>query len=117
LALIRVLDKYSSEVLLISDRENGPQDDYENRKRQPGRGHERVKEENIHDHRPKYNERQRNKSVYQQQQPTDDLNAKNNYPIVRRKDRAEVLACHTGGRGHRNEVKKSVRPENKEDQT
>jgi hypothetical protein len=66
LALVRVLGKYSRQVLLISDRENRPQDDYENRKRQPGWGHERVKEENIHDHRPKYNERQRHEAIDQQ---------------------------------------------------
>jgi hypothetical protein len=45
------------------------------------------------------------------------LNPKNNDPVVGRKDRAEVLACHTWGGRHRNEVKKSIQAKNQEDQT
>src|ERR1700682_3492012 len=116
LLLHRALNNDSGEVLLVSDRQNRPKDDHDNRQGKPGWRHESVEEKDVHDHGSKKHERQRNKAVHQEQQSSDDLNAENDHPVVGGEERAYELAGETRWRRHGNEVQKSVQAKDQEDQ-
>src|SRR6202158_1836741 len=49
LLLHRALNNDSGEVLLVSDRQNRPKDDHDNRQGKPGWRHESVEEKDVHD--------------------------------------------------------------------
>ncbi len=61
--LFRALNEYSREMLFVADGDEGPQHDDHNRKRNPGRRHERVEEEDVDDYWPENHQSERNEAV------------------------------------------------------
>ncbi|MGA8490598.1 MAG: hypothetical protein WB711_09270 [Terriglobales bacterium] len=80
------------------------------------RRHEEVKEEDIHDHRPENDQRQRHKTVDQQQQPSDGLNRENDDIEMGGEEYASKLTGKARRRRRWNELKKSVQAENDKNQ-
>ena len=65
--LAGALNKNSREVLLIAQGEDGPEYDHHNSQWKSGWGHQSVEEKDVDDHWPEQHQRERYKSVHQQE--------------------------------------------------
>ena len=95
---------------------DAPKDRGKNCEPQTGRIHQNVKQQNVHDDRSEDRQRERHESINQEQSARDHLEPENGHQIVRNEQCSEELSRDSAGRRHRNEVKKSVKPEDRKDQ-
>jgi hypothetical protein len=104
-------------MVFVPDRENGPEDHDHDSQWKPGCGHERVKEENVHNDWREKHQRQRNEAVQQQKQAADNLDPENDYVVVGSEYGPKELCGDAGWGRHVDELKKSIQAEDDEYQT
>ncbi len=75
-----------------------------------------MKQQNVHDHWSEQRQRERDVSLDEKQHARDQLNRKHEQQIFRDEHRSHELSRDSGGRRHRNEMKKSIQAENRKDQ-
>jgi len=114
--LAGALNKNSCKMPPIAQSQDGPEYDHDKSKRKSGWGHQSVNKEDVHDHRPKKNKRERHETVCQKQQAAEDLKAENNHPVVGSEYGAKELGGETCRRRHRNKVQEAVQTEDQEDE-
>jgi len=75
-----------------------------------------VKQQNVHDHRSKQCQRERDEPIDEKQHARDQLNRKHEQQIFADEHGSQELACDSARRRRWNEVKKSIQTENRKDQ-
>ena len=94
-----------------TDEHDAPKDRDEDRQFDTSRTHQGVKQENVHDDRPENRERERHVAIDQKQRARNHLKPRDDQEIFRNEHRSEELSRNSARRRHRDEVKKSVEPE------
>ena len=90
---------------------HAPKDRDEDRQSDTGRIHQAVKQKNVHDDRSENRECERHVAIYQKQRARNHLKPRDEQEIFRNEHRSEELSRDSAGRRHRDEMKKSVEPE------
>src|ERR1700678_2043353 len=88
-----------------------PEESYQNARADARRGHEPVKQEDVHDDRSDQRERQGHKPIDEEENPRDQLNGKDEMEIVGGSERPNELAGDSRRRWCRQKMQKTIEPE------
>lgn len=94
-----------------------PENRHHQTRRDAGRIHQQMEEQNVDDQRPGKSQRQRNGSSKQEQRAGNHLQSKDKPQLVRRRQGCEILyGCLRRGRLHGEKVQKAVQTKNDENE-